>query len=151
MGLTAMDSIGTGFEGVFARRQLSPDQKQRVFQLLEYFKPFLVTGKHAHHQSTSTSGSSSEVTIEEVVKRQFSHFTPAQQALLLFLRAIVSRPKLVVLDEPSQGVDEAIWVRCCELLAKERKENPEQAVVMVSHYEDEVSCGLLYEWRYTGF
>ena len=75
----------------------------------------------------------------DIAKRLFAHFTPPQQALLLFLRAIVGRPPLLILDEPSQGMDEAIWTRCRALLDVEWRETPEQAVVVVCHYEDEVS------------
>jgi ABC-type molybdenum transport system ATPase subunit/photorepair protein PhrA len=53
----------------------------------------------------------------------------------------VGRPGLVILDEPSQGVDEAMWARCVELLRKEWAERPEMCTVVVSHYEDEVPWG----------
>lgn len=69
----------------------------------------------------------------------FGRFPANQQALLLFLRAVVARPRLLVLDEPAQGMDEVIWDRCRELLEQEWQAMPEQAVVVVSHYEDEVS------------
>jgi ABC-type molybdenum transport system ATPase subunit/photorepair protein PhrA len=101
MGLSALAAIGSGFEGVFSRRELSQTQKERILSMLDY--------------------------------------TPPQQALLLFLRAMVARCPLVILDEPAQGMDEAIWQRCCEFLEKEWKDNPAQAVIVVSHYEDEVS------------
>ena len=128
-----MDAVGSGFEGVFSRRGLSSDQKERVSEVLDFFVP---------HLSTPRSGlQSSEV--KDIARRPFAHFTPPQQALLLFLRAIVNRPPLLILDEPSQGMDEVIWVRCREWLEKEWRGNPEQAVVVVSHYEDEVGEGRL--------
>jgi ABC-type molybdenum transport system ATPase subunit/photorepair protein PhrA len=52
---------------------------------------------------------------------------------------MVARCPVVVLDEPAQGMDEALWQRCCEFMEKEWKEFPAQAVIVVSHYEDEVS------------
>ena len=123
MGLTAAEAVGTGFEGIFARRSLNRSQRERVQHLLDYFADAL------------------QVTRDRFVaadKRLFAHFTPSQQALLLFLRAIVGRPELLILDEPSQGMDEAIWSRCCQLLDQEWRETPSQAVIVVSHYEDEV-------------
>ena len=39
-------------------------------------------------------------------------------------------------------MDEVIWDKCKELLRKEWAENPSQAVIVVSHYDDEVSCAL---------
>jgi ABC-type molybdenum transport system ATPase subunit/photorepair protein PhrA len=97
--------------------------------MLEYFQDLLATGR----------GGSNGTTTRDLALRLFAHYTPPQQALLLFLRAMVARCPLVILDEPAQGMDEAIWQRCCEFLEMEWNENPEQAVIMVSHYEDEVS------------
>ncbi|KIR62530.1 hypothetical protein I314_03475 [Cryptococcus bacillisporus CA1873] len=132
MGLTALEAVGSGFEGVFSRRKLSPEQKERVKYLLEYFKDLL--------KPSSVSGRpTSDVTVQEIANRNFAHFTPSQQGLLLFLRAIVRKPKLLILDEPSQGMDEVIWERCRRLLEKEWEgEGKDMAVIVVSHYEDEV-------------
>lgn len=140
MGLSALAAIGTGFEGVFSRRELSQSQKDRIVKLLEYFKDLLASGR-------TGASAGEEVTIRDLANRLFAHYTPPQQALLLFLRAIVARCPLVVLDEPAQGMDEVIWRRCCELLEQEWREFPEQAVVVVSHYEDEVSLSCLFPAR----
>lgn len=133
MGLSALAAVGTGFEGVFSRRNLTQQQKDRIVKLLEYFKDLLASGR------AGASSSTGQVTVRDLANRLFAHYTPPQQALLLFLRAIVARCPLVILDEPAQGMDEVIWQRCCELLEQEWREYPEQAVVVVSHYEDEVS------------
>lgn len=132
MGLTALEAVGSGFEGVFSRRKLTQEQKERVKYLLEYFKDLL--------KPSSVSGRpTSDVTVQEIASRNFAHFTPSQQGLLLFLRAIVRKPKLLILDEPSQGMDEVIWERCRRLLEKEWEcEGKDMAVIVVSHYEDEV-------------
>jgi ABC-type molybdenum transport system ATPase subunit/photorepair protein PhrA len=129
MGLSALAAIGSGFEGVFSRRELSQPQKERILSMLEYFQDLLATGR----------GGSNGPTTRDLALRLFAHYTPPQQALLLFLRAMVARCPLVILDEPAQGMDEAIWQRCCEFLEMEWNDNPEQAVIVVSHYEDEVS------------
>lgn len=117
MGLSALESILSGFWGVFCRRQESPEQRERATQLFNFFK-----------SDFDTLGP----------ETPFGRFPPNQQALLLFLRAVVSRPKILVLDEPAQGMDEVIWDRCRELLEQEWREVPDQAVVVVSHYDDEV-------------
>jgi len=132
MSLTAYQAIGTGFEGVFSRRSVTPEQKERILSLIDYFLPLLAPARPGVG-SAKLGGD-----VIAVAKRDFAHFTPPQQALLLFLRAIVSRPPLLILDEPSQGMDEVIWDKCKELLKKEWAEKPEQAVIVVSHYDDEV-------------
>ncbi|EIW72011.1 hypothetical protein TREMEDRAFT_25255 [Tremella mesenterica DSM 1558] len=119
MGLTALEVIGTGFEGIFSRRNLSFKQKKRILDLLQGFQDLLGDKK------------------EELGDKLFTRFTNPQQSLLLLLRAIVGKPDLIILDEPAQGMDEVLWERCCELLFQEWKEN-EQSVIVVSHYEDEV-------------
>ncbi|WVQ84610.1 hypothetical protein IAT38_006765 [Cryptococcus sp. DSM 104549] len=136
MGLSAMDAVGSGFEGIFSRRNLSDAQKERVLGLLDKFADLL---KPAARPGTPTASPTDALSAADIAKRQFSHFTPPQQGLLLFLRAIVSRPKLLILDEPSQGVDEVIWERCKTLLEEEwAGEGKGMAVIVVSHYEDEV-------------
>lgn len=127
MALSAYDAIGTGFEGVFARRTLTAEQKARVLDLIERFKPALRSAKDPE-----------DIPTREIALRDFSHFTPPQQALLVFLRAVVGRPELLVLDEPTQGMDEEIWARCREFLKEEWEGGVKQAVIVVSHYEDEV-------------
>jgi ABC-type molybdenum transport system ATPase subunit/photorepair protein PhrA len=124
MGLSALQAVGSGFDGIFSRRPLSEEQKARIISLLEFFQLHL-------------SGAS----IRDIANRPFAYYTPPQQALLLFLRAIVARPPLVILDEPCQGMDEAIWARCRELLRLEWAQNPSQAVIVVTHYEEEVPWG----------
>ncbi|BEI82756.1 hypothetical protein CcaverHIS002_0306240 [Cutaneotrichosporon cavernicola] len=133
MGLTAAQAIATGYEGVFSRRPITDEQKVRILALLEFFKP---------HLATTRTGEPAEMTAREIGNRNFAHYTPAQQALIVFLRAIVARPPLLILDEPTQGVDEGIWRRCFELLKREWEEMEEagtgQACVVVSHYDEEV-------------
>ena len=136
MSLTAYQAIGTGFEGVFSRRAVTPEQKERILSLIEFFAPVL--------QSTRPGQGASDVL--SIARREFSHFTPSQQALLLFLRAVASRTPLLILDEPSQGMDEAVWEMCKEFLSKEWRENPDQAVVVVSHYDDEVCPAIVCGW-----
>lgn len=129
MGLSAYDAVGTGFEGVFSRRALAPEQRARVLQLLERFAPALRAPRDPPHLGT-----------RDLARRDFAHFAPPQQALLLFLRAVVARPPLLVLDEPAQGMDEQVWASCCALLRDEWRttDGARQAVVVVTHYDDEV-------------
>ncbi|KAK6909386.1 hypothetical protein I203_103403 [Kwoniella mangroviensis CBS 8507] len=133
MGLTAYSAVGTGFKGIFSRSESDENQKKRVLYLLDQVKDLL--------QPTVGLGATERakgMDLKEIALRPFAHFTPPQQGLLLFLRAIVGRPNLLVLDEPSQGIDEFIWERCKAILEREWKDNEKMATIVVSHYEDEV-------------
>jgi ABC-type molybdenum transport system ATPase subunit/photorepair protein PhrA len=154
MGLSAAQAVGSGFEGVFSRRGLHEEQKMRVLDLLRFVRDHLAPARQTAHPAPSpapsspatpaegsTTATGADTELRAIANRPFAHFTPPQQALLLFLRALVGRPGLVILDEPSQGVDEAMWARCVELLRKEWAERPEMCTVVVSHYEDEVPWG----------
>ncbi|KAJ9090923.1 hypothetical protein QFC19_009349 [Naganishia cerealis] len=146
MGLSAGEVVGTGYEGVFSRRRMSEEQRTRIESLLEPFLDLLVAGKRGKPSLKSTTTATTKSILEHIYDTDFSHFPPNQQALLLFLRAIVSRPSLLILDEASQGMDEETWARCRVLLdrewaeiARDAKEGiNEQAVVVVSHWEEEV-------------
>ncbi|GHJ86046.1 hypothetical protein NliqN6_2448 [Naganishia liquefaciens] len=138
MGLGAGEVVGTGYEGVFARRKMTPAQRERIMSLLRPFKDLLVV--RAFTATTTAAAAADD--LKRIYDTDFSHFPPSQQALLLFLRAIVARPSLLILDEASQGMDEESWARCRALLEREWQEmartGQEQAVVVVSHWEEEV-------------
>lgn len=132
--MSAGEVIGTGYEGVFARRRMSDEQRARIMQLLEPFRDLL---------NVKQRNGTSATDVEQIYETDFSHFPASQQALVLFLRAIVARPPLLILDEASQGMDEESWARCRALLEAEwaemAREERDQAVVVVSHWEEEVS------------
>jgi ABC-type molybdenum transport system ATPase subunit/photorepair protein PhrA len=143
MGLSVGEVIATGWEGVFSRRSVDKAKEDRSFRLLKPFEDLLVTSV----RQRSTGGLAAvqqqpDQLLRDIYDSDFAHFTPNQQALILFLRAIVSRPKLLALDEASQGMDEQTWARCRKLLEQEwediEREGGEQAVICVSHWEEEV-------------
>ena len=138
MRLTAGEAIGSGYEGVFSRREFTPDQVKRIKSLLRPFEeqlgtPSRASGRQASHTRTD---------VDSIYNAEFSHFPASQQAILLFLRSVVARPRLLVLDEFSQTIDEQAWEVCKTILENEWKEmksdGVDQAVVVVSHYESEV-------------
>ena len=138
MGLSAAQAVGSGYEGIFSRRTLDEEQKKRILALLGFVKDHLTPARSPHTASSHDITINSEAYLRAIANKPFAHFTPPQQALLLFLRALVGKPRLVILDEPSQGVDEAMWARCVELLRKEWAARPDMCTIVVSHYEDEV-------------
>jgi ABC-type multidrug transport system ATPase subunit len=142
MGLTVAETIGSGFEGVFSRRTFTEAQQRRIREVLKPFEEVLevppTTGDRAGRER------SDRTKLDRIYDSDFSHFPANQQAIFLLLRAIVSRPRLLVLDEFSQTIDERAWEVSRDLLNREwtamrdEGEGEGQAVVVVSHYEAEV-------------
>lgn len=74
----------------------------------------------------------------------FSALSPGAQSLVLMMRALVSRPPLLLLDEPWAGMSAPMLHAARRYLTTRRSEeggaglHDEQAVVLVTHWEDEV-------------
>lgn len=139
-GLSAADALASGYEGVFVRLDVSADKEKRIKALLGEFEDVLGASLPAGEGPT----------IDRIARQPFRRFPAGQQSLLLFLRALVARPRLLVLDEPSQSIDEQTWTRCIQLLEREwqemleeeqagtRRREDRQAVICVSHWREEV-------------
>jgi zinc transport system ATP-binding protein len=88
----------------------------------------------------------SQINMADHAKRPFAVLSGGQQQRVNIARAMASKPKLLVLDEPSTGVDSVAQEDFYELLAKFRNEQG-ISVIMVSHdigvitsHADRVSC-----------
>jgi zinc transport system ATP-binding protein len=88
----------------------------------------------------------SQVNMAAHAKRPFGHLSGGQQQRVNIARALASRPRLLVLDEPSTGVDTVAQEDFYELLAALRDEQ-NMSVIMVSHdigaitnHADRVAC-----------
>lgn len=88
----------------------------------------------------------SKVNMADHAKRPYGILSGGQQQRVNIARALVSKPKLLVLDEPSMGVDSVAQEDFYELLAKLRDEQ-NISTIMVSHdigvitsYADRISC-----------
>ena len=104
--LTALDAIGTGFESIYSYRKMSPEQLGAIYSLADKFgldRAFL--------------------------RKLFAELKGGEQSLVLFLRALIKRPKLLILDEPFAFMSEEMVQRCRQYIDQEL--DPRQAVVMV--------------------
>ncbi|KAF8417948.1 P-loop containing nucleoside triphosphate hydrolase protein [Tirmania nivea] len=73
----------------------------------------------------------------------FAELSPSQQRLALFLRAVVKKPDLLILDEAFAGMEGAVRDKCLVWLDPVEKGGKggledRQAMVVVSHVEEEV-------------
>jgi molybdate transport system ATP-binding protein len=77
-------------------------------------------------------------------KKHFYRLSPGQQRMVLIVRAMVKHPPLLILDEPTAGVDDhnvAIITALINKMAAESK----TAILYVSHRQEE---GLKPTWRF---
>lgn len=71
--------------------------------------------------------------------KPFAALSPAFQALVLLLRALVKRPKLLVLDEPFSGMDSEMLNAVRRFLDEDEwLREKRTAMVVISHFEEEV-------------
>lgn len=68
----------------------------------------------------------------------FSSLSPGEQRLVLLMRALVGRPPLVLLDEVWSGMDDALIAAARRYLRADEGLDGRQAVVVITHWEDEV-------------
>ena len=70
--------------------------------------------------------------MEEMLSRRFTELAGGQQQLVLLGMALSSEPQLLILDEPTAGLDIHSQEHIMELL-RELSQNTGKSVVMVSH------------------
>ena len=114
--LTAREAVASGFCDRFAPEKLTGAQTERVDDLLVRFQ------------------------LQGVATRRWWQLSTGTQRLLLFLRAIVKRPELLILDEPFQGMDEVTIRRVNGWLASEL--SAEQTLLLVVHDAAELPPGI---------
>lgn len=119
--LTAERAAATGFFDGLADQPTTPEQTARVREL------FAALG--ASHLRA----------------RAFRQLSTGEQRLILFVRALVKRPPLLILDEPFQGMDAWLVARCREWLARELA--PGQALLFVTHDPAELPAGVTHTLR----
>jgi len=117
--MTVKDAIGTGFENTYSYRPLNAEQVAKREELILRLAP----------------GNTNSEKVEWSTKL-FAVLPPPEQSLALFMRTLVSKAPLLILDEVFGGMDDQMIKRCSDYLRNSLGE--EQAVIFVSHWEHEV-------------
>jgi ABC-type molybdenum transport system ATPase subunit/photorepair protein PhrA len=117
------DAIATGFDGIFTYRKPTPEQAARAESLLEDLGPAAWSDNHGPSVTA------------EFGRRLFAELTPGEQSLVILLRALVTEPQLLILDEAFSGMDE----RMVDAVTRYLREHvgDRQSVVWISHWDGE--------------
>jgi len=114
--ITCLKAVITGlFDHVYLKREPTAQEQQRIDSLFDYFEL-------SHLKNTS-----------------FQEISTGEQRLILFIRALIKNPPLLLLDEPFQAFDRAS-INKAKLLLDEILTD-EHTLVFISHYKSEIpSC-----------
>ena len=136
--MSVWEAIATGFDGVFV--PLGPLglgtglsaaelawREERVWEVLRGLGPHTWGGI---------------ATVEEFAQHPFAALPASVQSVVLLMRALVGRPPLVLLDEVWAGMDDGMVRAARAYLRRGAGVDEDQAVVVVSHWEDEVPWGV---------
>ena len=75
--------------------------------------------------------------IEDIQNRRIGDLSGGQKQRVLIARALIRKPKLLILDEPATGLDFNITKELYSILEKENKEN-KMTIIMATHDIDEI-------------
>ncbi len=110
--MKAWQAAATGFHDNLTPIPSTPEQKAEVLRHFEEFG------------------------IEDIAQRKFAQLSTGTQRLVLFIRAIIKKPSLLILDEPFQAMDSDTIGRLKHWL--ETKFQPEQTLILVTHHTNEL-------------
>ena len=111
--LTCLQTVISGlFDHVYLKR--SPDEKEQqlIDLLFDYFE------------------------LAHLKEQSFQKISTGEQRTILFMRALVKNPPLLLLDEPFQGLDAATIYKAKELLSAILSED--HTLIFISHYVSEI-------------
>jgi ABC-type molybdenum transport system ATPase subunit/photorepair protein PhrA len=137
-----------------AKPTLDEAAKKRVDATLRWFANDLRQQRRGAHIASSKTTDETDLTWANELR--FAELSFSAQRLALFLRAIVHRPPLIILDEAFSGIDETVRDRALSFLSHGEKGGPggqavveglgeEQALLVISHAKEDVP-GCIREW-----
>ncbi|KAH9935118.1 P-loop containing nucleoside triphosphate hydrolase protein [Epithele typhae] len=130
-GLTVWDAVGTGFGGGFVPQGRRHEERWRLGRMRAAMDALGPARWHPRGASGAMD--------EAFWRRPFVELAPGEQAMVLLMRALVSAPPIVLLDEPWAGMDRAMVDAAHEYLRDGGGGlSKHQACIVVSHWDEEV-------------
>lgn len=80
-----------------------------------------------------------ELGMEEFAKHRIGELSGGQQQRVMLARVMADEPKLLILDEPTVGVDSSSIQALCEILEKKHREG--LTILMVTHGNTRIFAG----------
>jgi molybdate transport system ATP-binding protein len=77
---------------------------------------------------------------EDLAKRQYHLLSQGEQRLVLLARAMVKSPRLLILDEPCQGLDQVVRDRLLKIFDQLGFESGVQLIYVTHQAEDRLAC-----------
>ncbi|TCD67779.1 hypothetical protein EIP91_011965 [Steccherinum ochraceum] len=152
-GVKVWDVIGTAFDGGFVPRGrkrvgLSADgteleeggqeERKRIERMWHVLQGL---GPRAWDGPWKVGDDRDRIAAQAFADRQFVDLSPGEQSVVLLMRALVTQPPLVLLDEAWAGMDEGMVEAARRYLRHGGGLKDGQACVVISHWEDEVPWG----------
>lgn len=108
-------------------------------------KEIIMSGTQKHMKFSFYSKSDKEkynkvikdLKIEDIQNRRIGDLSGGQKQRVLIARALIREPKLLILDEPSTGLDYNITKELYKILEKENKEK-NTTIIMATHDLEEI-------------
>jgi ABC-type molybdenum transport system ATPase subunit/photorepair protein PhrA len=137
-----------------AKPTLDEAAKKRVDATLRWFANDLRQQRRGAHIASGKATDETDLTWANELR--FAELSFSAQRLALFLRAIVHRPPLIILDEAFSGIDETVRDRALSFLSHGENGGSggetvveglgeEQALLVISHAKEDVP-GCIREW-----
>ncbi|KAH9485831.1 putative ABC transporter ATP-binding protein [Psilocybe cubensis] len=132
----AEDELELDLEANEKTTHIEAVRKWRIERCWEVLKAL---GSASWRKDTGNNDSTNlEAATREFASHPFSSLSPGEQRLVLLMRALVGRPPVVLLDEVWSGMDDDMIAAARRYLRSNEGVSQEQAVVVITHWEDEV-------------
>jgi zinc transport system ATP-binding protein len=138
--------LGLGYLPQISQADRSFPVSVRDVVLMGFYKRIGIMRRVSRRTKDEATALLALVNMAEHEKRPFAQLSGGQQQRVNIARALASKPRLLVLDEPATGVDTVAQEDFYELLAALRDEK-DMSIIMVSHdigvmthHADRVAC-----------